>query len=103
MTAQQIISARILALTSQGMDVVEAMRQVCGAEKVDAMIASLHDELRAKAETLPTFTHYRIRDAHTGAILDTDIYARRKVLRQRAERMNQKFGAVRYVAEPFNA
>lgn len=44
-----IISARILTLVAGGMDVVEALKQVCGADKVDAMIGDLYQALRAKA------------------------------------------------------
>lgn len=44
----QVISARILALVANGMDVMEALNQVCGADKVDAMVSDLYDALRAK-------------------------------------------------------
>ncbi|WP_321940010.1 hypothetical protein [Paraburkholderia sp. J8-2] len=43
------ISARILALVAGGMDVMTALKTVCGADKVDAMISDLYDTLRAKA------------------------------------------------------
>lgn len=49
MPKDAIISAQILAKIAEGMDVVEAMRAVCGADKVDAMISDLYDQLRAKA------------------------------------------------------
>lgn len=45
----QVISARILALIAGGMDVMSALKEVCGADKVDAMISELYAELRAKA------------------------------------------------------
>jgi hypothetical protein len=47
MTAQ--ISARILALIANGVEVKDACRQVLGADKFDAMIGDLYDALRAKA------------------------------------------------------
>ena len=42
------ISARILELVAGGMNAVDALRQACGAEIVDAMISDLYDSLRAK-------------------------------------------------------
>ncbi len=48
MSKQQIISAKILALVANGVDVIEAMKQVCGAENVDSMISDLYETLRAK-------------------------------------------------------
>lgn len=46
MTITQEISRRVLALVANGVGVVEALRQVCGAEKVDAMISDLYHQLR---------------------------------------------------------
>ena len=45
----QVISARILSLIANGVEVKEACRQVLGADKFDAMISDLYDALRAKA------------------------------------------------------
>jgi hypothetical protein len=47
MKINQVISARILAKVAEGMTVVEALKAVCGADKVDAMIDGLYDQLRA--------------------------------------------------------
>lgn len=46
------ISLAILELLAinPGMNPIDAIKQVCGAEKVDAMIESLYNELRAKAK-----------------------------------------------------
>jgi hypothetical protein len=41
-------SARILALIAAGMSPVDALKAICGAETVDAMIDSLYTDLRAK-------------------------------------------------------
>ena len=43
-----VISARILALVAQGTAPLVALRLVCGATVVDAMIGDLYDALRAK-------------------------------------------------------
>ena len=43
------ISARILALVANGVDVKDACRQVLGADKFDAMVSDLYDALRAQA------------------------------------------------------
>lgn len=48
----QTASARILALVAAGLDPVDALRTVCGAAAVDAMIAELYAGLRGKAEAL---------------------------------------------------
>ena len=48
-TATEKISFQILARVAQGENVIDAMKAVCGAEKVDAMIDALYTELRAKA------------------------------------------------------
>lgn len=48
MTKTQEISRQILVLVASGMDVVEAMKQVCGEDAVDSMITTLYNELRAK-------------------------------------------------------
>lgn len=48
MTKTQAISGQILKLVSEGMDVIEALKVVCGAENVDAMISELYNELRNK-------------------------------------------------------
>lgn len=46
----QNVSLRVLALVESGrVDVVGALRIVCGAEVVDTMIDTLYNELRAKA------------------------------------------------------
>jgi hypothetical protein len=47
MTTAQRISLQVLELVNGGMDVVEALKAVCGAETVDAMIDGLYDSLRA--------------------------------------------------------
>jgi len=47
MTTTQAISLKVLELVNGGMDVVEALRVVCGTEMVDAMISELYDGLRA--------------------------------------------------------
>ena len=44
------ISARILELVAGGMNAVDALRQVCGAEIVDQAIGDLYDSLRAKGQ-----------------------------------------------------
>ncbi|WP_395326961.1 hypothetical protein WBP06_09585 [Novosphingobium sp. BL-8H] len=49
MPKDAIISAQILTKVAEGMDVIEAMKAVCGADKVEAMISDLYDQLRAKA------------------------------------------------------
>lgn len=46
-TAQ--ISAMVLAKIAEGTDPIEALKEVCGAGNVDAMIDSLYHALRAKA------------------------------------------------------
>ena len=48
-TAAQKASACVLALIAQGMPTVDALKAVCGADNVDAMIDALYHELRAKA------------------------------------------------------
>ena len=47
-TAADVISARILALVASGVDVIDAMKAVCGKEATEAMIESLYTELRQK-------------------------------------------------------
>lgn len=49
------------------------------------------------------FTHYRIVDSHTGKVISTAPYSRRQQLRDKADRMDNAYGACRYRAEPFNA
>ena len=49
MTITATISALILAKIAEGADPIEAMKEVCGADKVDAMISGLYDSLRARA------------------------------------------------------
>lgn len=49
MTITQKISQRVLIKIAEGMTPVEALKAVCGIEKVDAMISDLYDTLRAKA------------------------------------------------------
>lgn len=48
MTKTQAISLQVLAKVSEGMTTVEALKAVCGADKVDAMIEDLYNQLRAK-------------------------------------------------------
>jgi len=48
MNTDPIISAQILLKVSEGMDVVDAMKAVCGADKVEAMISDLYTQLRDK-------------------------------------------------------
>jgi hypothetical protein len=49
MTITQAISLKVLAKVAQGMSAVEALKEVCGAEKVDQMIGDLYEQLRARA------------------------------------------------------
>lgn len=49
MTITQKISNRVLIKIAEGMSPVEALKAVCGAEKVDAMISDLYGQLRSKA------------------------------------------------------
>jgi hypothetical protein len=49
MTAAQKISFQVLAKVAEGMDVVDALKAVCGADKVEQMIADLYESLRAQA------------------------------------------------------
>ncbi|WP_429499481.1 hypothetical protein ACQUFY_21665 [Robbsia andropogonis] len=44
------ISARILVLMAGGMGVMAAFKEVCGSDKVDAMIGDLYEALRAKVQ-----------------------------------------------------
>jgi hypothetical protein len=46
---QTAISMRVLALISEGMNSIDALKQVCGAEVVDAMIDGLYHDLRNAA------------------------------------------------------
>ena len=48
MTKTEAISNMILAKSAEGMSPVEALKAVCGAAKVEAMIDSLYAELRAR-------------------------------------------------------
>lgn len=48
-TPDQKISAQVLAKVEGGMDVVDALKAVCGADKVERMIADLYNGLREKA------------------------------------------------------
>jgi len=48
-TPDQKISAQVLAKVAGGMGVVDALKAVCGADKVDQMISDLYHGLRAKA------------------------------------------------------
>ena len=43
------ISTRILALVASGMDVMDAMKEICGSEIVEKMIGDLYHQLRAKS------------------------------------------------------
>ena len=47
MDATKEISRRIMELVNDGMDVLDALRAVCGAEAADRMIADLYEKLRA--------------------------------------------------------
>jgi hypothetical protein len=47
MTKTQAISLQVLELVNNGMEVVEALKAVCGSELVDTMITNLYDGLRA--------------------------------------------------------
>ena len=47
MTATQEISRQVIALVTTGMDVVDALKQVCGEENVSQMIGELYEQLRA--------------------------------------------------------
>jgi hypothetical protein len=47
MTKTQTISNRIAALIATGMAPIDALKAVCGAENVDAMIADLYETLKA--------------------------------------------------------
>jgi len=49
MTKSQAISIEVLSLIENGMNAVDALKQVCGADAVDAMIGDLYDALRAKS------------------------------------------------------
>lgn len=49
MPIDQKISAQVLAKVAEGMDVVDALKAVCGADKVEAMIADLYAQLRGGA------------------------------------------------------
>lgn len=42
-----VVAAKVAALVAAGSTPVEALRIVCGAELVDAMIGNLYDALRA--------------------------------------------------------
>lgn len=44
------ISTKVLALVAKGMNVVDALKAVCGTELVDATISNLYDSLRAGHE-----------------------------------------------------
>lgn len=48
MTINQKISAQVLVKMAGGMSVIEALKAVCGADKVEQMISDLYDDLRAK-------------------------------------------------------
>jgi hypothetical protein len=48
MTKTQAISLKVLELVAQGVRPVEALKIVCGADKVDAMISELYEELRGQ-------------------------------------------------------
>jgi len=46
MKASELITIKVAALVEAGLPPVEALRAVCGAAVVDAMIDSLYTELR---------------------------------------------------------
>lgn len=50
MTTNQKISAQVLVKIAAGMSPIEALKAVCGADKVDSMIDSLYNDLRANAQ-----------------------------------------------------
>ena len=45
-------------------------------------------------------TIYNLTDLHTGNVIQAYAYAKRNVARNRAERLNQEYGAHRYAANP---
>lgn len=47
MTKNQEISRRVMELVANGMDVMEALKNVCGANAVDSMIDELYKTLRS--------------------------------------------------------
>jgi hypothetical protein len=47
--AEARITVQVARLIVAGVDPVEALRTICGSDKVDAMISDLYDDLRAKA------------------------------------------------------
>lgn len=49
MTKTQEISRRILTLVANGVDVIEAAKQVLGSDRIDAMIGDLYTQLRTQA------------------------------------------------------
>lgn len=49
MSKSQAVSLKVLELVNGGMNVVEALKAVCGAEVVDTMISELYNGLRAKS------------------------------------------------------
>ena len=46
-TISQKISFQVLAKVAEGMDVIAALKAVCGTDKVEQMIDDLYDQLRA--------------------------------------------------------
>lgn len=48
-TADARITVQVARLIVAGADPVEALRTICGADKVDAMISDLYETLRTKA------------------------------------------------------
>lgn len=48
MEINAVISAQVLAQIASGLDPVSALKAVCGEDKVNDMIASLYEGLRAK-------------------------------------------------------
>lgn len=49
MTITQAISIKIAAKVAEGMDIMSALKAVCGEANVDRMIDELYHELRARA------------------------------------------------------
>jgi len=47
-TTSQKISAQVLAKVAEGMDVVDALKAVCGSYKVEQMIAEIYNSLRER-------------------------------------------------------
>ncbi|HWN84096.1 MAG TPA: hypothetical protein VNN99_03060 [Vicinamibacterales bacterium] len=53
-----LISARVLSHIAAGLSPVDALKVVCGAEAVDAMIATLHDRLTTPPAVFRVFFQF---------------------------------------------